>query len=59
MKDREHQIESKHREVMQMQDGLYEKVRRKRTELESLTKDLGNTAASLRDHEAMVRERMA
>ena len=40
-----------------MQDGLYEKVRRKRSELESLTKDLGTTAATLRDHEALIKEK--
>ena len=54
VKEREKVIEAKHREVMQMQDGLYEKVRKKRSELEALTKDLGMTAASLRDHEALI-----
>jgi hypothetical protein len=44
---------------MKMQDGLYEKVRKKRLELESLTRELGQAAASLRDHEALVRERAA
>jgi len=57
--ERERAIDEKHREVMAMQDGLYEKVRRKRAELEGLTRDLGETAARLRDCEALAKDRAA
>ena len=57
--ERERAIEEKHREVMAMQDGLYEKVRRKRQELEGLTRDLGEAAARLRDCEALAKDKAA
>ena len=39
-----------------MKDSIYNKLQRKRTELDQMTGDLGRKAASLRDHEAMVKE---
>ena len=40
-----------------MQDAIYQKVQMKRAELDLLTTDIGQAAASLRDHEAMIKDR--
>lgn len=42
---------------MGIQDAIYNKVNKKRAELEAVTRDLGQAAASLRDHDALLKER--
>lgn len=56
---RQEQIQRKHDEFMSIQDAIYSKVNKKRAELDSLTRELGQAAASLRDHDALLRERNA
>lgn len=59
LRSKQDQVQRKHDEVMAMQDAIYQKVQKKRSELDQLTRDLGQTAATLRDHDALVKERMA
>lgn len=42
---------------MAIQDAIYGKVNKKRAELEALQRDLGQAAASLRDHDAWLKDR--